>query len=195
MGPFSKAISHRLEALADVRCRPCVRSSRNLAETADQPIADSSIGAQPGTAGDERGRGRGLPRGQPGQAVLRLVQRRQVLAHHGPGAEQGRRRRSDHVPYKGSPPALHEVPTFAEQGYAMLDDVARMGLWIKHRVPGEVQKKIRHATRKVMSQPAVVPTPARAAAGRACRGLRARDQSLRAAIAQARRPPCAGRRG
>jgi tripartite-type tricarboxylate transporter receptor subunit TctC len=52
----------------------------------------------------------------------------------------------NHVPYEGSPPALPAVPTFAEQGYAMLDDAARMGLWIKPGVPEEVQKKIRHAT-------------------------------------------------
>ena len=52
-------------------------------------------------------------------------------------------------------PALPEVPTFAEQGYPMLDEVAWMGLWIKPDVPAEVQAKIRQATLKVMSQPAV----------------------------------------
>jgi len=52
-------------------------------------------------------------------------------------------------------PALPEVPTFAEQGYPMLDEVAWMGLWIKPGVPDEVQAKIRQATLKVMSQPAV----------------------------------------
>ena len=52
-------------------------------------------------------------------------------------------------------PALPEVPTFAEQGYPMLDEVAWMGLWIKPGVPDEVQNKIRQATLKVMSQPAV----------------------------------------
>lgn len=52
-------------------------------------------------------------------------------------------------------PALPEVPTFAEQGYPMLDEVAWMGLWIKPDVPADVQAKIRQATLKVMSQPAV----------------------------------------
>ena len=52
-------------------------------------------------------------------------------------------------------PAMPEVPTFAEQGYPMLDDVAWMGLWIKPDVPADVQAKIRQATLKVMSQPAV----------------------------------------
>jgi tripartite-type tricarboxylate transporter receptor subunit TctC len=52
-------------------------------------------------------------------------------------------------------PALPDVPTFAEQGYPMLEEVAWMGLWIKPGVPDEVQNKIRQATLKVMSQPAV----------------------------------------
>jgi tripartite-type tricarboxylate transporter receptor subunit TctC len=52
-------------------------------------------------------------------------------------------------------PALPEVPTFAEQGYPMIDDVAWMGLWLKPAVPADVQDKIRQATLKVMSQPAV----------------------------------------
>ena len=102
----------------------------------------------------------------------------------------------NHVPYKGSPPALQDVagghvalmfdgpatsipmikggkikafavsgpkrnpalpdlPTFAEQGYPMLQEVAWMGLWIKPGVPEELQNKIRQATLKVMAQPAV----------------------------------------
>jgi tripartite-type tricarboxylate transporter receptor subunit TctC len=52
-------------------------------------------------------------------------------------------------------PAMPEVPTFAEQGYPTIDDVAWMGLWIKPDVPADVQAKIRQATLKVMSQPAV----------------------------------------
>jgi tripartite-type tricarboxylate transporter receptor subunit TctC len=52
-------------------------------------------------------------------------------------------------------PALPEVPTFAEQGYPMLDEVAWMGLWLKPEVPAEVQAKIRQAALKAMSQPAV----------------------------------------
>jgi tripartite-type tricarboxylate transporter receptor subunit TctC len=52
-------------------------------------------------------------------------------------------------------PALPEVPTFAEQGYPMLDEVGWMGLWLKPDVPADVQARIRQATLKVMSQPAV----------------------------------------
>lgn len=52
-------------------------------------------------------------------------------------------------------PALPDVPTFAEQGFPMLDDVAWMGLWVKPDVPADVQARIRQATLKVMSQPAV----------------------------------------
>ena len=52
-------------------------------------------------------------------------------------------------------PALPDVPTFAEQGYPMLDEVAWMGLWIKPGVPDDIQAKIRQATLKVMAQPAV----------------------------------------
>ena len=52
-------------------------------------------------------------------------------------------------------PALPDVPTFAEQGYPMIDDVAWMGLWIKPDVPADVQAKIRQATLKAMAQPAV----------------------------------------
>lgn len=52
-------------------------------------------------------------------------------------------------------PALSEVPTFAEQGYPMLDEVAWMGLWLKPDVPADVQAKIRQTALKVMSQPSV----------------------------------------
>lgn len=52
-------------------------------------------------------------------------------------------------------PALPDVPTFAEQGFPMLGEVAWMGLWIKPDVPADVQAKIRQATLKVMAQPAV----------------------------------------
>ena len=52
-------------------------------------------------------------------------------------------------------PALPDVPTFAEQGYPMLDDVAWMGLWIKPGAPADVLVRIRQATQKVMAQPAV----------------------------------------
>jgi tripartite-type tricarboxylate transporter receptor subunit TctC len=52
-------------------------------------------------------------------------------------------------------PALPEVPTFAEQGYPMLDEVAWMGLWIKPDAPAEVQARLRQATLKVMASPSV----------------------------------------
>lgn len=52
-------------------------------------------------------------------------------------------------------PALPEVPTFAEQGYPMLDEVAWMGLWAKPDVPADVQAKIRQTALKAMAQPAV----------------------------------------
>jgi tripartite-type tricarboxylate transporter receptor subunit TctC len=52
-------------------------------------------------------------------------------------------------------PALPEVPTFAEQGYPMLDEVGWMGLWLKPDVPADVQARIRQATLKVLTQPAV----------------------------------------
>lgn len=53
-------------------------------------------------------------------------------------------------------PALPDVPTFAEQGFPMIDDIGWMGLWVKPDVPAEVQSKIRQTTLKVMAQPAVV---------------------------------------
>lgn len=52
-------------------------------------------------------------------------------------------------------PALPEVPTFAEQGFPVIDDVAWMGLWLKPGVPADVQAKVRQAALKVMAQPAV----------------------------------------
>ena len=52
-------------------------------------------------------------------------------------------------------PALPDVPTFAEQGFPMIDEVAWMGLWIKPDVPAEVQAKVRQAVLKAMAQPAV----------------------------------------
>jgi tripartite-type tricarboxylate transporter receptor subunit TctC len=52
-------------------------------------------------------------------------------------------------------PALPDVPTFAEQGYPMIDDVGWMGLWIKPDVPADIQAKVRQATLKAMAQPAV----------------------------------------
>lgn len=51
-------------------------------------------------------------------------------------------------------PALPEVPTFAEQGYPGIDDVALMVLWSRPDVPAAVQVKIRETALKVMAQPA-----------------------------------------
>lgn len=51
-------------------------------------------------------------------------------------------------------PALPDVPTFAEQGYPSIDDVAMMVLWIKPDVPEAVQARIRETALKVLAQPA-----------------------------------------
>ena len=51
-------------------------------------------------------------------------------------------------------PALPDVPTFAEQGYAGIDDVAMMLLWTRPEVPADVQKKVRDTALKVLAQPA-----------------------------------------
>jgi tripartite-type tricarboxylate transporter receptor subunit TctC len=50
--------------------------------------------------------------------------------------------------------ALPEVPTFAEQGFPMIDDVAAIFLWVKAGVPTEVQARVREATLKVLALPA-----------------------------------------
>ena len=52
-------------------------------------------------------------------------------------------------------PALPEVPTFAEQGFPMLEEVAWIGLWVKPDVSADVQARLRQAALKVMAQPAV----------------------------------------
>ena len=51
-------------------------------------------------------------------------------------------------------PALPDVPTFAEQGFPMIDDQPVMLLWSKPDVPAAVQAKIRDTAMKVMAQPA-----------------------------------------
>jgi tripartite-type tricarboxylate transporter receptor subunit TctC len=51
-------------------------------------------------------------------------------------------------------PALPNVPTFAEQGFPMIDDVAMMILWIRPDVPAAVQAKVRETALKVLAQPA-----------------------------------------
>jgi tripartite-type tricarboxylate transporter receptor subunit TctC len=50
--------------------------------------------------------------------------------------------------------ALPDVPTFAEQGYASIDDVAMMVLWTRPDVPAFVQARIRETALKVLAQPA-----------------------------------------
>jgi tripartite-type tricarboxylate transporter receptor subunit TctC len=51
-------------------------------------------------------------------------------------------------------PALPDVPTFAEQGYPMLDDVAMMILWVRPGMPADVQARVRDTALKVMAHPA-----------------------------------------
>ncbi len=60
---------------------------------------------------------------------------------------RGQRRRS-------ATAALPDVPTFAEQGYPGIDDVAMDGLWTRPDVPADVQKKVRDTALKVLAQPA-----------------------------------------
>lgn len=51
--------------------------------------------------------------------------------------------------------ALPDVPTMAELGYPQLTDVIWMGLWLSQNVPAPIQARLRAATLKVMSHPAV----------------------------------------
>lgn len=51
-------------------------------------------------------------------------------------------------------PALPDVPTFAEQGFPMIDATGIMLLWSRPDVPAEVQAKVRNTVLKVMAQPA-----------------------------------------
>jgi tripartite-type tricarboxylate transporter receptor subunit TctC len=50
-------------------------------------------------------------------------------------------------------PALPEVPTFAEQGFPMIDDVAAIFLWVKPDVPADIQARVREAVLKVLALP------------------------------------------
>ena len=52
-------------------------------------------------------------------------------------------------------PVLPDVPTFTELGYPKLEALAWMGLWCTPDVPAPVQARIREATLKVLTQPAV----------------------------------------
>ncbi len=51
--------------------------------------------------------------------------------------------------------ALPDVPTFTELGYPKLEALAWMGLWCTPSVPAPVQSRVREATLKVLTQPAV----------------------------------------
>ena len=51
--------------------------------------------------------------------------------------------------------ALPDVPTFAEQGYPQIDDIAWIGLWTTPDVPADIQAKVREATLKALQQPKV----------------------------------------
>jgi len=51
-------------------------------------------------------------------------------------------------------PALPDVPTFAEQGFPTIDDVASIVLWVKPDVPAEVQARVRDTALKVLALPA-----------------------------------------
>jgi tripartite-type tricarboxylate transporter receptor subunit TctC len=50
---------------------------------------------------------------------------------------------------------LPAVPTFAELGYPQLEALGWMGLWTTPDVPAAVQQRLRDATLKVLTQPAV----------------------------------------
>ena len=50
--------------------------------------------------------------------------------------------------------ALPDVPTFAEQGFASIDDMASIVLWSRPDVPAAVQAKVRETALKVLATPA-----------------------------------------
>lgn len=52
-------------------------------------------------------------------------------------------------------PVLPNVPTFTELGYPKLEALGWMGLWCAPDVPAAVQARLREATLKVLTQPAV----------------------------------------
>jgi len=52
-------------------------------------------------------------------------------------------------------PVLPDVPTFTELGYPKLEALAWMGLWCTPDVPAPAQTRVREATLKVLTQPAV----------------------------------------
>ena len=52
-------------------------------------------------------------------------------------------------------PVLPDVPTFTELGFPKLEALGWMGLWCTPDVPAPVQARVREATLKVLTQPAV----------------------------------------
>ncbi|HSC01437.1 MAG TPA: tripartite tricarboxylate transporter substrate binding protein [Burkholderiaceae bacterium] len=52
-------------------------------------------------------------------------------------------------------PVLPDVPTFTELGYPKLEALAWMGLWCTPDAPAPAQARVREATLKVLTQPAV----------------------------------------
>lgn len=52
-------------------------------------------------------------------------------------------------------PALPNVPTFRELGYADLETVVWMGVWVTPSVPAPAQSQLRQAVLKILEQPAV----------------------------------------
>jgi tripartite-type tricarboxylate transporter receptor subunit TctC len=52
-------------------------------------------------------------------------------------------------------PVLPDVPTFTELGYPKLEALGWMGLWCPPDVPAAAQARVREATLKVLTQPAV----------------------------------------
>jgi len=52
-------------------------------------------------------------------------------------------------------PVLPDVPTFTELGYPKLEALGWMGLWCTPDVPAAAQARVREATLKVLTQPAV----------------------------------------
>ncbi len=50
-------------------------------------------------------------------------------------------------------PLLPDVPTFTELGFAQLEAVAWMGLWVKPDLPAAMQAQVREAALKALAQP------------------------------------------
>ena len=57
------------------------------------------------------------------------------------------------VAYPKRIPALPDVPTFAEVGFAAMTEPSWMGVWLPPDVPAAVQERIRNATLAIVQQP------------------------------------------